>query len=72
MSTPKQDLLGRPLGDLEKQVAAIHESLVTLLHRDDLAPCLVANAKHALAATWQMMNALDLEAPGPEDLAEHV
>lgn len=64
---PAMDLLGRPLTALEKQVATLHQAVTALLRTPDLPPCIAANAAHALACTWQMMNNLDLPVSNPED-----
>ncbi len=66
-NTPETDLLGNPLTDVEKQVAEIHRAIEALARRDDLAPCVKAGADHALAATWQIMNDLNIPCGQPED-----
>ena len=68
MSVPVTDLLGNPLSELERQVADIHTALEDLARRDDLPPCVEAGARHALAATWQVMNDLNLACDYPEDV----
>ncbi|MAB88871.1 MAG: hypothetical protein VX913_05740 [Planctomycetota bacterium] len=68
MSVPDTDLLGQPLTELEQEVARVHASLEALARRDDLPPCVAAGARHALAATWQVMNDLDLPCGQPEDV----
>lgn len=67
MSIPETDLLGNPLTELEKQVAEVHAAVEALARRSDLPPCVEAGARHALAATWQIMNDLDLPCDQPED-----
>jgi hypothetical protein len=68
MSIPTHDLLGRPITELERQVAELHAAVASLYGRSDLPPCIAANAASAMALTWQMMNDLDLDARRPEDL----
>lgn len=68
MSIPEKDLLGQPLTDVERQVAEIHERLTALATRTDLSPVIAGNAAHALAASWQMMNSLNLDPERPEDV----
>ena len=68
MSVPDTDLLGKPLTELEREVATVHSALEALAGRDDLPPCVAAGAHHALAATWQIMNDLDLPCSQPEDV----
>lgn len=61
MSTPEtKDLLGRPLTDVEQRILAVHDGLKALLASRELAPCVRANARFALAATWQMVTDLGL------------
>jgi hypothetical protein len=66
MEEQNTDLLGNPLTYVEQEVLEIHERLKALALRDDLPPCVVANARHALAATWQICNDLDLAADFPD------
>lgn len=68
MSVPDTDLLGNPLSELEQEVARVHASLEALVRRPDLPPCVASGARHALAATWQVMNDLDLPCSQPEDV----
>ncbi len=56
------DLLGRPLTAVEQEIAEIHQRLRALTQRSDLPPCVSSNAQHALAATWQIMNDLNMPA----------
>jgi len=55
------DILGRPLTETEEAVLAVHRGLEALVARTDLSPCVEANARHALAATWQIVQSLDLD-----------
>jgi hypothetical protein len=55
-----EDLLNRTLTDTERQVLSVHDGLKQLLARADLAPCVRANARFALAATWQIVTDLGL------------
>ena len=59
--TERSDLVGNVLSDLERDVLEIHHRLEKLLGRPDLPPCVEANASHARAATWQIVNDLDLD-----------
>lgn len=43
------DLLGHPLAGHERALLDVHDALVALLVRDDLPPCVAANARVALA-----------------------
>ena len=54
------DLLGRPLNDVEREVLAVYDGLKRLQAREDAPPCLIANARFALASVWQIVNDLDL------------
>lgn len=45
------DLLGRPLDKSERTLLAVYAQLHELAARDDLAPCVTANVRSALAAT---------------------
>ena len=60
MSDVKTDLLDNSLSFTEEAVLDIHERLEKLLAREDLPPCIEANARQARATTWQMMVDLDL------------
>lgn len=55
------DLLGNPLSYLEQAVLDVHRRLQDLAVMEDAPPCVIANARHALSATWQMVNDLDLD-----------
>ena len=68
MSLPETDLLGNPLSDVERRVAEIHGALEELAAQGDLPPCVESGARHALAATWQVMNDLNLPCDPPEDV----
>ena len=68
MSLPTHDLLGRPLTDLEEEVARLHGAVLALCQRKDLPPCIAANAAATMALTWHMMNDLDIDAPRHENL----
>ena len=68
MTEPETDLLGNPLSDVEKEVAKIHAALESLAGRPDLSPCVESGTRHALAATWQMMNDLAMPCRDPEDV----
>lgn len=57
---PPTDLLGRPLDAMELEVLALYEKTKALAAREDVPPCVRANARLALAAVWQMVNDLDL------------
>ena len=61
MSETAEDLLGAPLSEMERCVLEIHEKLQALLRRDDLPPCVEANTRHALGASWQMVTDLQLD-----------
>ena len=58
-----KDMLGNPVGDLEREIARIYEDLKSLAAKDDLPPCVERNAKKALACFWQLMNDCNLD-PG--------
>ncbi|MHC4222515.1 MAG: hypothetical protein ACYSX0_02710 [Planctomycetota bacterium] len=58
-----KDLLGNPAGEIEKEVARVYADLRSLATRTDAPPCVVRNAKKALACLWQAANDLDLEVP---------
>ena len=55
-----KDLLGNDTTEMERELLRIYGGLKTLLRRDDLPPCVVSNARHALAALYQAVNDLDL------------
>jgi hypothetical protein len=57
---PEKDLLGRPLEESERELLALHRQLEALAKREDLAPCVHANLRHMLAASWQIVTDLDL------------
>ena len=56
-----KDMLGNPVGDLEREIARIYGDLKSMAARDDLPPCVERNAKKALACFWQLMNDCNLE-----------
>lgn len=60
MTRPLVDLLGQTLSDLEIDLLDAHRRVESLSQRDDLAPCVESNLKHALAALWQVVTDLDL------------
>lgn len=66
MTERRTDLLENPLSYLEEELLDVHERLEQLALRDDLPPCAAANLRHALAATWQVVNDLDLGLDFPE------
>ena len=55
------DLLGRPISELDGELARIYADLKRMAGREDLPPCVERNVKKALACMWQVMNDLDLE-----------
>lgn len=55
------DLLGRRLEASEAELLEAYHRLKSLAERDDLAPCVAANVKHALAYCWNAVNDLALE-----------
>jgi len=61
MNAKKTDLLGNPLSYTEQAVLDIRTGLEDLLARDDLPPCVVSNALHAMAAVSQIITDLDLD-----------
>ncbi|HZD66926.1 MAG TPA: hypothetical protein VE152_12580 [Acidimicrobiales bacterium] len=46
---PDLDLLGRPVEGADAELVAVYRALVDLAGREDLAPCVTANVRHALA-----------------------
>jgi hypothetical protein len=68
VSAEDRDLLGRGLDALEAEIVAIHARLVAFCRRSDLPPCASANALHAAAATWQILNDLGLPGDRIEEL----
>ena len=58
-----KDLLGDPVGEVEKEVARVYADLRSLAAREDAPPCVVRNAKKALSCLWQAANDLNLEVP---------
>lgn len=47
--------------EVESKILGIYQDLKDVLRRDDLAPCVRANAIQALAAVSQIVNDLALE-----------
>lgn len=47
--------------EIEEKVSLVYRELKDLLRRDDLPPCVRANAVQALACMWQVVNDLALE-----------
>jgi hypothetical protein len=56
-----EDLLGKPVTELEEKLARIYSDLKSMAARIDLPPCAERNVKKALACMWQVVNDLDLE-----------
>ncbi len=54
------DLLGRELTADETELVELYTRLKALAARDDLAPCVTANVRSALAAVWNTVNDLGL------------
>ena len=54
------DLLANPTTDVEKEVVRLYTGLKELADREDAPPCVVHNARKALACLWQSVNDLDL------------
>ncbi len=54
------DLLGRDLMPDETDLLEVYTRLRALAARDDLAPCVSANVRAALAAVWNAVNDLGL------------
>jgi hypothetical protein len=54
------DLTGRELTAAEQQLLHVYERLRALAADTTLAPCVVANVRHALAAVAQPVNDLGL------------
>jgi hypothetical protein len=55
------DLLGKPISELDGELARIYADLKRMAARADLPPCAERNVKKALACMWQVMNDLNLE-----------
>lgn len=55
------DLLGRPVSELEARLLAVYQELKALRSEPDLPPLVEANLRHALAHLWNVVNGLDLE-----------
>jgi len=55
------DLIGRPTEPAEDALLAIYAGLRELAARDDLAPCVTANVRSALAALSNAVNDLALD-----------
>jgi hypothetical protein len=58
---PADDLLGRSLGDTERQLLAAYRSLRELLSAPDLPPTAVCGVRAALAQLWQPVTSLGLD-----------
>ena len=54
------DLLGREFTVSENELLAVYERLKSLAAQDDLAPCVTANVRHALAYCAQAVTDLGL------------
>jgi hypothetical protein len=63
-----KDLLGNPTTEMEKELVGLYTGLKGLIERDDLTPCVAANAREALACLYQAVNDLNLV---HETLYEH-
>lgn len=55
------DLLGNDLTADEAELMELYARLRGLAARDDLAPCVSANVRAALAAVWNAVNDLGLD-----------
>lgn len=55
------DLLGNDLTADEAELMELYARLRSLAARDDLAPCVSANVRAALAAVWNAVNDLGLD-----------
>ncbi len=55
------DLLGNDLTADEAELMELYARLRALAARDDLAPCVSANVRAALAAVWNAVNDLGLD-----------
>jgi len=55
------DLIGRPTEPAEDKLLEIYAGLRQLAARDDLAPCVTANVRSALAALYNAVNDLGLD-----------
>lgn len=55
------DLLGNDLTADEAELMGLYARLRALAARDDLAPCVSANVRAALAAVWNAVNDLGLD-----------
>lgn len=55
------DLLGNDLTADEAELMELYARLCGLAARDDLAPCVSANVRAALAAVWNAVNDLGLD-----------
>ena len=62
------DLAGRDATAVEKRLLKAHDGLVELLAEPDLAPCVVANVKEAIAALHVVILDLGLRFERPDDL----
>lgn len=55
------DLLGRPMSNLERELMSVYESLKKLAATPDAPPCVQQNVRKALACLWQATHDLDLQ-----------
>ncbi len=55
------DLIGRPTDPAEDELLEVYRRLRVLAARDDLAPCVTANVRSALAALSTAVNDLALD-----------
>lgn len=62
---PDRDLLGCPLDPVERRLLDVYARL-TELAAEDLAPCVAANVKEAVAVLWQALNDLALTSDRPD------
>ncbi|MGH9062611.1 MAG: hypothetical protein ACRDZQ_08680 [Acidimicrobiales bacterium] len=49
LAPDRLDLLGRPVEATEAELLEVYRRLAALAGRDDLAPCVTANVRHALS-----------------------
>ncbi len=55
------DLLGRPVGAVERDVLRLYRETKALCARTDLPPCMARNLRASLAALYQCVNDANLE-----------
>ena len=63
----RKDLLGRDLSEDEAELMDLHERMLRLGSKKDLAPCLRANLRFATAALHQAVQDLGLDWLQPEE-----